>query len=531
MENVKDALARMTAVLGADAVVQGSAVSQFLCCTTGVQREVPAVVFAASPEDVHAVVDIARQHRVPLYPISTGNNWGYGSANPVVDGCIVLNLSRMDRILAFDPGTGLVTLEPGVTQGKLAEFLAKVGQEYMVPTTGAGPSGSIVGNALERGYGITPLADHFGALIALEAALPDGTHYRSPLSDLGVGSAGFKWGIGPYLDGLFTQGAFGVVTQATIALAARPEQCQALLFRIDRAAQLDEAVERVRSVLTELGSVVGGINLMNARRVLAMTAPYPGGDVDKDGVIPDAVLDAMCRRYQIAPWTGYGTLYGTARMVAAARGEIRRRLRGVASRIMFVSPQLASRLHRAVQWVRPARQRLGPMLSALRSSLELVQGMPNETALRLAYWKQGSPREGGALDPARDRCGLLWYAPLVSMNPVAVRTYVDFVTTLMPRFGMEPLITLTSLSDRCFSSTVPILYDLEVAGQQQAASDCYRELLDGGRSRGFFPYRLGVQSMEWLMRISPEHWQLVSALKSTIDPHGIISPGRYSLPR
>ena len=194
---VRAFLERAARICDADAVTPATQTAAYARCTSGVQRIVREVVFPRSPDEVTAIVHLAREHLVPLYPVSTGNNWGYGSANPVIDGCVVVHLSRMNRILDFDADSGLVTLEPGVTQGQLAAFLAKTSQRFLVPTTGAGPSGSILGNALERGYGITPLSDHFGALTSLKAVLPDGTEYASPLGRLGAPGAGkaFKWGM------------------------------------------------------------------------------------------------------------------------------------------------------------------------------------------------------------------------------------------------------------------------------------------------------------------------------------------------
>src|SRR5207253_5916875 len=141
---------------------------------------------------------------------------------PVTEGCVVLDLSGLDRILDMDGEFGLVTVEPGVTQQRLHDHLARRGHPFLVPVTGAGPHCSLIGNALERGYGITPYADHFAAVTALQAVLPDGRLYRSALSELGGTEVdrAFKWGIGPFLDGLFAQGSFGIVTQMTIALAA-----------------------------------------------------------------------------------------------------------------------------------------------------------------------------------------------------------------------------------------------------------------------------------------------------------------------
>ncbi len=51
-----------------------------------------------------------------------------------------------------------------MNQRDLADFLDRHGLDYLVPTTGVGPNGSILGNALDGGYGLTPIADHFDAL-------------------------------------------------------------------------------------------------------------------------------------------------------------------------------------------------------------------------------------------------------------------------------------------------------------------------------------------------------------------------------
>jgi hypothetical protein len=104
----------------------------------------------------------------------------------------------LQQIVDFDAELGTVTLEPGVTQGMLAAFLERERQPFLVPVTGAGPTCSLVGNALERGYGITPFADHFGAVLSLEAVLPDGRVYRR-LRSRWTATTRRSSGAGPYL--------------------------------------------------------------------------------------------------------------------------------------------------------------------------------------------------------------------------------------------------------------------------------------------------------------------------------------------
>jgi 4-cresol dehydrogenase (hydroxylating) len=184
--DLASAIRAWRARLGDGAVLVGEMAAQrYRSSTTGVRRSVPATLRPNCVDDVVAVVDVARTHGVSLYPVSTGHNWGYGDANPVAEDCVVLDLSALDRILGIDAELGLVTLQPGVTQQKLKDFLDGKELPFLVPTTGAGPHCSILGNALERGYGITPHADHFAAVTALEAVLPDGRFYRSAVRDLG----------------------------------------------------------------------------------------------------------------------------------------------------------------------------------------------------------------------------------------------------------------------------------------------------------------------------------------------------------
>jgi 4-cresol dehydrogenase (hydroxylating) flavoprotein subunit len=520
------------AVLGERAVLAGAAAQQrYGFCTTGIERAIPAALLPRNVDEIVAILDIARHHAVPLYPISTGHNWGYGSAVPTSDGCVVLDLSGLDRIVDMDAELGLVTVEPGVTQRTLHDFIDGNGLPFLVPVTGGGPNCSLLGNALERGYGITPYADHTAAVTAIEAVLPNGRLYRSALSELG-GTAvdrAFKWGIGPYLDGLFAQNNLAIVTQMTIALAPRPERIEAFLFGIEREEGLPAAVPAVRRVLRSLGGVAASVNLMNSRRMLAMSAPYPWAKVGSDGILPTEVVAELAAQYRVMAWTGFGALYGPPDVVRAARRAVRRILRPAVSRLAFLTPGAAARLHRWLSHVPRLRQgRMASRARMLDAAMQLIAGRPSEVALPLAYWRSAiPPGPVGGLDPARDGCGLIWYPPLVPMTGERVRRYVEMTGEICPSYGIEPLITLTSLSDRCFDSSVPLLFDGREPSQAARARACYRALLEGGRREGFLPYRLGIQAMDWLRPADAPCSGIAAAIKSAVDPGGIIAPGRY----
>ncbi|MFT3717887.1 FAD-binding oxidoreductase [Pseudorhodoferax sp.] len=529
--NLDQALAAWTQLLGADHVLNADrALRTYGQDTTGAERHILAALQIVEITQVQEVVRIAHAYHVSIYPISTGHNWGYGTALPARSGSVLVDLGRLQRIVHFDAEFGVATVEPGVTQGMLADFLDREGHPYLVPVTGAGPTCSLLANALERGYGVTPLTDHFAAVTDLEAVLPDGSLYRTALREAGGEELArlFKWGVGPYSPGLFTQSGFGIVTRMSILLARRPECIKACLFSLKDDALLEKAVERVRQILGRLPGTVGAINLMNQHRLLAMSAPYPADQLGPDGLIPPNVVQELGRQYQILPWTGFGTLYGTRRVVAAAQREIRSALSGIASRLIFVTPSGAKSLARLAKRLPGAMvKRLGSTAETLALSLELVAGRPNETALPLAYWRNANAPRGSQRDPARDGCGLIWYAPLVPMRPSAMRGYVDMVKQVTRRHGIEPLITFTTLSDKLVDSTVPIVFERDQPDKVAAAQACYEELVDAGRALGYFPYRVGVAGMSKLVGLQDTATRFHARLRESLDPHDILAPGRY----
>lgn len=523
------ALGEWDSLLGEGGVLRGDE-ADYGECTMGATRRIPAAVRPRSVRDVPPILRIAARRRIPVYPISSGHNWGYGSANPVRDDCVILDLSGLDGIQDFDAELGVVTVEPGVTQEQLRRFLDEHRADYLVPVTGAGPTCSLLGNALERGYGITPLTDHFGAVTAIEAVLPDGRIYRTPLSELGAPEVDrlFKWGIGPYLDGLFAQGNYGVVVRITLALAPAPESMVAFIFGAREEQALERLVPAVRQVLTTLGGTVPAINVLNRQRMLSMMMPFPEGDAP-NGVLPRQAVERLAQARGVQAWNGVGAVYGSHEVVRAARKTLRRLLRGAADRLVFVTPWRVAQMRRLSSVLPGAqRTRLRGMSDTLAATLDIMNGRPSEVALPLAYWRSGRrPAPGIAMNPARDGCGLIWYAPLVPMRAEAARRYLKMVEEICPRFGINPLVTLTAINERCFDSTVPLLFDRGDPDAVSRAQECFEALFHAGQAQGFVPYRLNIDAMELLETQGSPFWDVASRFKQAVDPGHLIAPGRY----
>lgn len=137
-----------------------------------------AAVAPGSVEETRAVVRLANEHRIPLWPVSRGKNLGYGAAAPRVAGTVVLDMGRMRRILEVSPELAYCVVEPGVSFFDLYEHL----QANEIPLWMSVPGnawGSVMGNALDRGFGYTPYGTHTRNICGLEVVLPDGDLGRS----------------------------------------------------------------------------------------------------------------------------------------------------------------------------------------------------------------------------------------------------------------------------------------------------------------------------------------------------------------
>src|SRR5437868_2351581 len=74
------------------------------------------IVFPGSTEEVQAIVRMANEHRIHLWPTSTGENRGLGLKSPVRPGQVVVDLGRrMNRIVEINETLAYAVVEPGVT--------------------------------------------------------------------------------------------------------------------------------------------------------------------------------------------------------------------------------------------------------------------------------------------------------------------------------------------------------------------------------------------------------------------------------
>ena len=169
------AISLLEKTLGAEHVVfDKKNLEEYETATFKTSHNIQAIVRPKNTDEVQQCIKIANQYKLPVYPISTGLNTGYGSKVPSADNCIIIELKRMDNIVDYNEELAYITLEPGVTQQQLYDYLQEKNSNLWMDVTGSYKDHSIIGNIAERGFGHTPYGDHFANVGGMEVVLPQG---------------------------------------------------------------------------------------------------------------------------------------------------------------------------------------------------------------------------------------------------------------------------------------------------------------------------------------------------------------------
>lgn len=517
---VDQAVADWRRAIGTDWVDTDPALLGSATCRTYAAAPSPvAIVRPADADQVSACIGIALRHGVAIHPVSTGLNWGYGSSSPPAAGAAVLHLGRLSRILNYDPRLGTVDLEPGVTQGQLARFLDEQGGLHWLDATGASPDASVVGTALERGFGHTPFADRWAHVCNLHVVLADGSRIQTGFGAMpgSRAAACHRWGAGPDLDGLFVQSGLGIVTRLTLWLMPAPACMESFYFSCRRDDDLLPVIDALRPLRID-GTIRSAMHIANPWKAIAAAAPELGGR----GLTRDQLL-AAARRMGLGAWNGSGCITGSAGQVAEARSQIRTALRGRVDRLVFLGE---ARLKWAQRLAKPLGALLGTDLERILSLVmpvhRLMRGQPSHVHQRSVWWgKPGDPPE--RVDPDASRCGLMWWSPVVPLDGDQVLVAARTAVATLAEGGFMPQVVVNVPYPRAALVLATIAYDRDRAGDDARAEACLHRLRERFDALGYHPYRYGIQGVgHWRRSLDPDYARIIDRLAEALDPHGIL---------
>lgn len=510
--------------------------SQASANTTGRNKPPLTVHRPRSIDDVIRLVQQARLNKHPLYPVSRGFNWGYGSSSPVTEGCSLVDLSGMNRILNADKislSNPVAVVEPGVTQGQLYEFLRLHCPQLTFNVTGSARDTSIIGNALDRGVGyFGPRKDD---LFGLEVVCGSGKVLKTGFRRLGELSPlaySHPFGLGPMLDGLFFQGNFGIVTSACFRLVPRRPKEIVISLALRDTSNLGVFIDQLAHLKRE-GLMTSVTHIANkARSQASLMYGMTRYLVTDCGFTENRASDEAVKALKIvAPneWTSLGAITGNSGQVAAALKELKKRVKHLA-RVTVVTDRLLDvgfKIANAMRFFSLARANAAA-ISAIKPLHALALGVPTDIAIDNLLWKFAQCNLT-AVQLDQSNCGLLFISPALPSNGNAVAQLIDNLNAVATLHGHTLYITINIETATSLVAIINLLFDRKKPDEVDKAHCCADALLRLIHEQGLEVYRARADAMGEIVSRAPDYWQNVHELKRVLDPDNIIAPGRYNI--
>jgi glycolate oxidase len=221
------------------------------------------VVLPETTEQVAAAVKLARSLGMPIVPRGAGTGLS-GGALPV-DGCVVIGLARMTKILAIDLENRRMRVQPGVINLDISRRLAPLGY-YYAPDPSSQSVCTIGGNVAENSGGAHCLKYGFTVNHAVGATIVT--------SDGDVVTLGAQSGepdsLGYDLMGVLvgSEGLLGIVTEVVVKILRRPQATRTIFATFPST---DEASGAVSSIIAS-GIVPAAIEMMDKLAIEAIVA-------------------------------------------------------------------------------------------------------------------------------------------------------------------------------------------------------------------------------------------------------------------
>lgn len=253
-----------------------------------------ALVSPGTVREVQDIVEIAARHRISLLP-QGGNTSMVGGATPDESGqTVIVSLRRMNALRALDPDAGIVVAEAGVILSNLHDAAKARGMRF--PLSLGARGSATVGGLVSTNAGGTQVL-RFGTMrrlvLGLEAVLPDGSLYEG-LAALKKDNRGYD------LTQLMiaAEGTLGIVTAASLTIVPDVRDRAVAWIAVESA---DAALVCLRAMEAASGDAIESFELIPDSSLRLVLQHIPGTRAPLAGAHPWHILVEYVRASAAAP--------------------------------------------------------------------------------------------------------------------------------------------------------------------------------------------------------------------------------------
>jgi 4-cresol dehydrogenase (hydroxylating) len=468
---------------------------------------------------VQQIVRIANEFRIPLWPISTGRNLGYGGSAPRMSGTMVLDLKRMNKVLAVDEHRCYALVEPGVSYLDFYKYLRD--HKLKVWLDCADPGwGSLIGNALDHGVGHGPNRDHFASICGLEVVLPNGELMRTGSGALPGSKAWqtFPYGYGPHIAPMFGQSNFGIVTKAGFYLIPEPEVARSYHIMVPRHDDIHPFLDQMAAMVCD-GTLNQSWQIDSP--LLGSRDPKIAAAVERADGGSSSELDQMSRDLNIPYWGTRIYLHGSSKVVDAKWQDVQSRL----SNLEGVKFKSGNAYHFPDDYDKVKDGDDGDVFA------QTACGIPTMSIYGMGIGGSNLPTRGPR---ARLPHGIGFFSPIVSMSGEDWLGVQKVVRQTERELGMP--LSRSAGGWAWFRCTLVLLYVQPIVDDPEKnlrMMDNVRALAKACARHGYSEYRTHTVWMDDVMSAFSFNDNALlrfhETIKDAVDPNGILAPGRNGI--
>ena len=437
---------------------------------------------------------------------------------------VVLDLKRMNRILEVSERNASALVEPGVSYFDFYRYIQENKLKVWMDCPDPG-WGSLIGNAVDHGGGYTQTTfrNHFDAHCGMEVVLANGDLLRTGMGALPNSKTWqqYKFGVGPWIDGLFSQSNFGVVTKMGFWLMPEPDAYLTGTVSVPKHQDLVQLVDILNFL--ENSGVVNGMPQLGSPLLGGFFDPVGGElrDLIQSGASTEE-LEAFAKRQGRGYWSCTVKFYGPRKAIEANWEYAQEKFAAIPGATFENGETYRFPLSAAEIEDITSNQAAGSRTSTLPEF-----GVPSLTMFSIGARTETNP------NPTH---GHMWFSPIIPRSGEAIfeanRVFAEAAKELGLPLGAVGFSLPTTYWNRAFVYLFgfPVTEDIETNRRNR---EKFERIVRIAAEHGWGEYRTPPAYQDTVVDTYSFNNHALrrfhETLKDAVDPNGILAAGRYGI--